>query len=232
MRRGLLLPLLVLALATPEALWRGWLALPDRYNPWAPLDVKEAPTPVTPWKFRRARENPELCAFGLSSGELSYSRVPDRSDETGCGFENAVRVSGSRDLGFDGAPILSCPMALAFAVFEEHVLQPAARRHLGQEVARIEHLGSYACRNLYGREKARRSEHASANAIDIAGFVLGNSRRVTVARDWGGDDAEGRFLAAVRDGACRFFNIVLGPEYNQAHRDHFHLDMGRFRLCR
>jgi hypothetical protein len=25
---------------------------------------------------------------------------------------------------------------------------------------------------------------------------------------------------------------VLGPEYNAAHRDHFHLDRGSFRFCR
>jgi hypothetical protein len=232
MRRVVLVLVLLLAVGTPTALWRGWLAVPERYDPWAPLDVKEKPTLVTPWKFRRARDNPELCTFGLISSDLAYRRVPDLEDETGCGFENAVRISGSRELRFNGAPILTCPMALALAVFEEHVLQPASERHLGEPVARIEHLGSYACRNLYGREKARRSEHAGANAIDIAGFVLGDGRRITLARDWGGDDAEGRFLEAVRDGACRFFNIVLGPAYNAAHRDHFHFDMGRFRVCR
>jgi len=36
----------------------------------------------------------------------------------------------------------------------------------------------------------------------------------------------------VRDGACRFFDVVLGPDYNDAHRDHFHLDMGAYRACR
>ncbi|WP_209882372.1 extensin family protein, partial [Azospirillum soli] len=25
---------------------------------------------------------------------------------------------------------------------------------------------------------------------------------------------------------------ALSPDYNAAHRDHFHLDMGRFRTCR
>ncbi|WP_208534621.1 extensin family protein, partial [Pseudomonas aeruginosa] len=25
---------------------------------------------------------------------------------------------------------------------------------------------------------------------------------------------------------------VLGPDYNAAHRDHFHLDMGLWKVCR
>ena len=36
----------------------------------------------------------------------------------------------------------------------------------------------------------------------------------------------------VRAGACRFFDVVLSPEFNELHRDHFHFDMGRFRACR
>ena len=57
-------------------------------------------------------------------------------------------------------------------------------------------------------------------------------RRIRVQRDWGTSDAGGLFLREVRDGACRVFDGVLGPEYNEAHRDHFHLDRGGWRVCR
>ena len=40
------------------------------------------------------------------------------------------------------------------------------------------------------------------------------------------------FLRQVRDGACHGFSVVLGPDYNAAHRDHFHLDRGHYRVCR
>ena len=33
------------------------------------------------------------------------------------------------------------------------------------------------------------------------------------------------FLRAVHDDACKLFGTVLGPEANEAHKDHFHLDM-------
>jgi hypothetical protein len=37
--------------------------------------------------------------------------------------------------------------------------------------------------------------------------------------------AEAEFLHGVHSGACSVFGTVLGPEANEAHRDHFHLDM-------
>ena len=37
--------------------------------------------------------------------------------------------------------------------------------------------------------------------------------------------AEGRFLRQLAKSACETFGTVLGPEANEAHRDHFHLDL-------
>lgn len=34
-----------------------------------------------------------------------------------------------------------------------------------------------------------------------------------------------RFLRRIHAGACRHFGTVLGPEANEAHRNHFHVDM-------
>jgi hypothetical protein len=99
-------------------------------------------------------------------------------------------------------------------------------------VSRIVHFGTYSCRNINHRTIGRRSEHASANALDVAGFVLADGTSVTVAQDWKGDSRKAALLRDLRDGACRFFDVVLGPDYNAAHRDHFHLDMGRYRACR
>ena len=41
-----------------------------------------------------------------------------------------------------------------------------------------------------------------------------------------------RFLRLVHEGACASFNVTLGQEYNAAHRDHLHVDMGLFHMCR
>ena len=39
------------------------------------------------------------------------------------------------------------------------------------------------------------------------------------------NDRTSRFLRAAHSSACRRFGTVLGPEANEAHRNHFHLDM-------
>ena len=103
-------------------------------------------------------------------------------------------------------------------------MQPAAAELLGSRVERIEQIGAYSCRRIGGGESGRWSEHATGNAIDIAAFVLEDGQRIAVVGDWRGERPEGRFLHRVRDGACEIFGTVLSPDYNEAHRDHLHLD--------
>lgn len=226
--RGFLLFLLLLVLAA-AAWWRGWVEVPPRWNPWAPLDLREAPNLLTGFKLSRLREDPQLCLQALETSQLRFEPVADRVPAPGCPLTNSVRLrSGELALGSDF--LASCPLAAAFALFERHGLQPAAQEVYGQPVVRIEHYGSFACRNIGG--SSRRSQHASANALDIAGFRLRDGTRITLARDWHGSEREQRFLRQVRDAACGPFNAVLGPDYNAAHHDHLHLDMGSFRICR
>jgi hypothetical protein len=91
-------------------------------------------------------------------------------------------------------------------------------------VAAVEHLGTYSCRRVNGGAEGDWSEHATANAIDMASFRLADGRRVSVLADWTGGGADAAFLREVRDGACRLFATVLSPDYNEAHRDHLQLD--------
>ena len=158
--------------------------------------------------------------------------VPDRVTGPGCGFDNAVEIRRST-VGFTSSFSLSCRAAVSLALWERHVLAPAAREVYGSEVAHLEHFGSYACRNVYGRDSGRRSQHAMADALDVAGVMLRNGERVRVLDGWDSEDPrQRRFLRAVRDGACQYFDAVLSPDYNAAHRDHLHLDRGGFRACR
>ena len=229
---GRLLVAALAALALAAVLVRaGVLPMPDRWNPFTPLSIANEPNWLTRTKLGWLKDDPLQCHAVLQGAAIAFSPLPDRTTGEGCGFSNAVAVERASVAFNDGFPA-SCPLAAAFALFERHVLQQAAREHLGREVARVEHFGTYACRNLYHRESGRRSEHATANAIDIAGFVLEDGTRVTLKGDWDGDGGKAAFLRALRDGACRIFNVTLGPDYNEAHRDHFHFDMGPRRACR
>jgi hypothetical protein len=212
--------------------WRGVIAIPSHLNPLAPLRIADEVNWLTRMKLSRLERNPPQCLAVLADSDVSYRLVADRSNDEGCGLSNAVAMTeASRAL--NRSFIASCPLAVAWALFDNHVIGPAARQNLGQDVVRVIHGGTYACRNINHRAVGRRSEHATANAIDIAGFVQADGQEITVRRDWNGSDPRrAAFLRAVRDGACSFFDVVLSPDYNEAHRDHFHFDMGAFRTCR
>ena len=85
-------------------------------------------------------------------------------------------------------------------------------------------------------EAERPSEHAKANALDVAAVTLKDGRTVSVLNDWRGDgptgEPGGRFLHALRDGACQLFSTVLTPDYNAAHANHLHIDGAARGLCR
>lgn len=247
LRLAWLLPLLF-ALLLAWGVRSGWIAIPEAWNPWAPLRIDAPPNLLTRFKLSRASADREACRAALAQAAMQRAQLDDRETGPGCGFENAMRIE--RTSVAVGEPFsLSCRAALSLALWERHELQQAALAHLGTPVVGIEHFGSYACRNLYGEPGRRRSRHATADALDIAGFVLADGRRVSVAGHWpegdpeaeatvdangGGRPAapEARFLRAVHAGACRYFDAVLGPGYNRAHADHFHFDRGAARVCR
>lgn len=229
--RVLLICLLFAAVATFVALHTRTLGIPDRYNPWADLALGEEPNFLTRFKLARLSKDPELCRRTLAKTGFQYAAISDETTGYGCGFHNAVRIERT-SIGVGEPFALSCRTAVSLALWERHGLQPLAARHFQQQVARIEHYGSYACRNVYGRPRSTRSRHATAEALDIAGFILEDGTRIRVLKEWNGEDARSRFLHELRDAACLFFDGVLTPDYNDAHRDHFHLDRGPYRVCR
>ncbi|MGH8174782.1 MAG: extensin family protein [Steroidobacter sp.] len=226
--------LLLLALGAAIAAWAlrsGAIEIPDRWNPSSTLNVETIPNVLTRLKLSRLSDDATLCQQVLATTSIEYARLSDRQTGPACGFQNAVRIDRTSSEVTESFS-LSCRAAVSLALWERHVLQPAAQAHFGLPVTRIEHFGSYACRNVYGRSNATRSRHATAEAFDIAGFILADGARIRVISDWKAEGAASRFLHDVRDGACRFFDGVLSPDYNEAHRDHFHFDRGPYRVCR
>ena len=217
--------------------------------------------------------------------------------------------------------MVNCAMVVGLHAWVEKTLQPAAQEALGSPVTGLRNASGYSCRNRVGSQfhNDRLSEHALANAIDIAGFVTADGRTIEVARNWGptvrdqeaqriaaarakdtkdaappmdrggppqaersrnrkisaiahatpeikaapvqtaelkktakstsdvsadpraipataapgpgevAKSAEAQFLRRLHKGACGVFGTVLGPEANEAHRDHFHFDMAHRR---
>jgi hypothetical protein len=232
--RVLLVLLLLLALSAAGAVYgirTGAIPIRPEWNPWAVLDIEASPNLLTRYKLNRLSKDSALCQQVLATTDITYEPVADRMTGPACGFFDAVRISQTSSRV--SAPFsLSCRAAVSLAMWERHVLAPTAAKYFKQQVATIEHFGSYSCRNVYGRANATRSQHATAEALDIAGFVLEDGQRIRVLKNWHEHNDQAAFLREVRTGACRFFDGVLSPDYNAAHRDHFHFDRGPYRACR
>lgn len=223
--------LLSLLLLTAPGGGEGWWRLPERHKPWTPLDLADPLGPLTRIKLARLERDPSACVQALQAAGWSLRRLPDRQPAPGCSLTDAVQISRTA-LRPSASFALSCRAALSLALWERHVLQPAAMELLGQPVTGLQHVGSYACRNVYGRAEGRRSRHATADALDVTGFALADGRRISVLRDWQGPTPQAAFLRRAQRGACRVFDGALGPDYNAAHADHLHLERGGFRVCR
>ncbi len=172
------------------------------------------------------READAQCLTQLSDAGASFDALPDEYTDHGCSTLNTVQMhalqgDGGR-LNVSNLGPVTCPVSAAFAGWARFGVDRAARQIFGQPLASIQTMGSYSCRNVAGT--SRRSGHASAAAIDIGGFVLADGRRISVAQGWNGNAQEREFLRVIQRSACRRFNTVLGPDYNAAHRDHFHVE--------
>lgn len=209
----------------------GYRWLPSYYNPFKPLALDDPPGRITQYKLRRL--TPEACASLLTqANQRNLIRTQPVADGGGtCPLRNVVRVRDFGPVSLNGSFLASCPLALSSALFVSQQARPLTRTWTGSELVRIEHLGSYACRNIYHRPDARRSEHATAEALDISAFRLANGERVTILHGWRSTKTQ-PWLQALLTASCGYYGNGLGPEYNAAHANHFHLGMRGFGLCR
>jgi hypothetical protein len=176
-----------------------------------------------------------LAAAGI---EWEPARLPITRHENGdvCGVDFALRyVAGPTGVRWSPRPVVSCRMALALARMEA-IVQEEAERILGTRVTRIRQGGTTACRRI-GRFPGMMSEHSYANAIDLKSFDTADGGTVSIADHFGGTAPEpstdpGRFL---REVAYRLydedvFSCVLTEFWDDAHHDHFHVDLARYRV--
>ncbi len=98
------------------------------------------------------------------------------------------------------------------------------------DVVALEHMGTYNCRVIAGTSTL--SRHAYGDAIDIHGFRFDDGTIYTVVDDWehDTDDPQSEGGIFLYDAAHRWFDafiwtIILTPNYNADHDDHFHVDL-------
>ncbi|HEX7853045.1 MAG TPA: extensin family protein [Sphingobium sp.] len=168
-----------------------------------------------------------LCTANLTATQVTFSPLPNEEKGSGCALIGTVKLLDYGTPTTNLGP-MTCEVAARFIAWVRYAVRPAARLYFGSDVAQVETYGTYACRNIVGNPNmaGKRSEHAHGNAVDIAAFVLADGRRISIQNNWASGGVESQFLHRVHDSACKRFKTVLSPDYNAAHYNHLHFDMG------
>ncbi|WP_319545828.1 extensin family protein [Ruegeria conchae] len=234
---SLLFGLLILLIVLGGGVW--WLLahsntpVPRHWNPLRDLNVTAPVTPVTTYQLNRALADDVMCSAALAEAGVQFEPMEDLVVDESCGIAGRGRLTNlvhARIVAIE----TRCATTLRLAMWEHHVVQPAALALLGTTVSRLRQIGSYNCRRMrtaQGQDNGW-SSHATADAIDIVGLDLSDGRSLNLLSDWGTDGPEADFLRRIGRGACDWFRVVLGPDYNRLHADHFHLQGPGWGYCR
>jgi hypothetical protein len=115
--------------------------------------------------------------------------APVKQDQCGTPAPVMLRrvATGSTRVEIKPPAMVNCTMVAHLHEWVTTILQPAAEQAFGSPITRLANASGYACRQRNGSQShsERLSEHALANAIDIAGFVTADGRTIEVARHWG-----------------------------------------------
>lgn len=154
---------------------------------------------------------------------------PDDYPNLTCHIEDPVKLApklhGVDLLYYDGAAYdvtIACNAALAVSDTIQDIKADGATA--------LYHIGTYVCRTISGTSTL--SRHAYGDAIDIYGVEFDNGDYWTLIDDWEHDttsfetDAgEWLYESAYDWHDAEIWKIILTPNYNAAHDNHFHVDM-------
>jgi hypothetical protein len=165
--------------------------LPDR-NPLRPGALVEAAPlkpgeyPSVPWTEAEVKTATEECKTLLGAVTIDYQPLPPIKDGL-CGAPAPILINSvGKDPKVEIKPpaTMTCPLARALGDWLKNAVQPEAKTLLGAEVVVLRNATSYSCRNRYGGPNTPLSEHAFANALDVAEFILASGDHVTVLDSW------------------------------------------------
>ncbi|MCK6589527.1 MAG: extensin family protein [Polyangiaceae bacterium] len=212
------------------------LSIKERFKRWGlhgALAESKADHAKRQWENLASVDGAQ-CREELKKTGAVFRALRDREkpDHKGCGIPHGVILTkGPTGITYAGPLMIDCSLALALPSIEK-VIQEEAVKHLGEPITRITTLGSYSCRSVRGW-KERISQHAIGNALDMAAFSTKGGVKASVMRDYemgveSPAKPRGRFLRAIYRRLWSEGDVarVLGPEWDAAHRDHFHLDRG------
>lgn len=184
----------------------------------------------SPKASRALRQQQKLLAAGAVCGDVSIQgeavgQVPGRI--SGCGVENAVRVTSVAGVSLSSKSTMDCGTARALKTWVDGSAKPALSRK-GGGLRQIKVAAHYACRRRNNSKTGKISEHGKGRAIDISAFRMADGSEITVLKGWNARSSR-KALRRMHADACGPFGTVLGPKANRFHLDHFHFDTARYR---
>lgn len=186
---------------------------------------------------RKEQARPPLdpqCPLRLERLGALFQSSPDFIQDNGCQNQGAVSVEDfGGGVSLSGRVVVACPVAEATALWLRNVVQTKALQTFGTRVVGLSNVSGYSCRKRSG---GYISEHGFANAIDIGTFHFEDGRRVNIEGGWRRNgtamgDLTADWFASINEGACDYFQLVLNPNSDATHQDHFHFDLGPWKSC-
>lgn len=189
-----------------------------------------APGAVPPVGLTACQRELVQRGVNFSIASQPMASPPGRTDIV-CMVEDPVSLRPQiRGVTYHPARVTATPTAMfmscALALSVDRMTQVLADRG----VTDVAYLGIYGCRVVAGTSTL--SEHGRGRAIDVGAFKLGSGVTYVVLSDWEKNQPApvtmaGSFLrqtvTALHD--QRIFTILLTPDYNADHANHFHLDI-------
>lgn len=175
------------------------------------------------------------CEAELEHRKISFDRVPEARGVvaplrltgplSGVTFRSNLPSAKARTSPYD---IYDCRLVLALDDFARILSQ--------HEIVEVVHLSVYRPVSSKVALKGAGRRHSGALAIDAAIFKTKDGRVLSVEKDFqprrigvrpcpGPKDASQLRRIACAAHAARLFNVVLTPNFNRAHRNHFHLEV-------
>jgi hypothetical protein len=213
-----------------------------------PPEANISPVPFPPlsgdmdWSRSTVLAERQECAQRLKGLPIVYKPMAPFGQAGGCGAAAALKISQISGVTIVPPAELTCDMTEALHGWLSSSVLPAARLELKKKVVKINNASAYVCRRRNGLASGKLSEHAKANALDIATLGFDDGSAISIKGDWSGlkqligVSAQGNFLRLIRRDACIRFTTVLGPGSDRYHGDHFHIDVARrnngYRICK
>jgi len=181
------------------------------------------------------------CEQGLRNSKVQFEPVAAPFGDANCPVDDPVRLHAiatpSGLVNLPEGPVFNCRFARQFAMWISETGSAVVLAQTSRRLDKVATGPGYDCRHRNGDSSGKMSEHAAGDAVDITTLTLAGGTTIRMADAIDPASPSYAVLRALRTTACGYFTTVLGPGANEAHKEHYHLDLGvhgksgNYRIC-